>query len=86
MGKVSDVLIEIDELKDWNEDLECENQALKKRIEHLEAENARLSIVARKEMMSASKMRNVCYNALQAMDAQLSVAFHEIDDAVVRDH
>ena len=74
---------------DMRELLDMERDDLKianKRIEYLEQENARLAIVARKEMMSASQMRKVCYSTLQKIDAELTVGFHEIDNAVVRDH
>lgn len=107
MGKLKDILIEVEELNEMNEDLAARNAALHKtvydlrellemerddlaiannRLEHLSAENARLSEVARKEMQSANKMRRVIYNALQRIDGELTVAFHEIDDCVVRDH
>ena len=107
MGKMKDVLIEIEELNEQNEDLAARNAALHKqmydlrellemerddlkiahnRLEYLSEENARLSEVARKEMMSASKMRRIIYKVLQGLDGELTAAFHEIDDAVVRDH
>ena len=107
MGKMKDVLIEIEELTEQNDDLIARNTALHKtvydlkellemerddlkvaynRMEYLQEENARLAGVARKEMMSANQMRRVIYNALQRIDGELTVAFHEIDDCVVRDH
>ena len=107
MGKMKDVLIEIEELTEQNDDLIARNTELHKtvydlkellemerddlkvaynRMEYLSEENARLSEVARKEMMSANQMRRVIYNALQRIDGELTVAFHEIDECVVRDH
>ena len=86
MSIYKDQQIKIEDLEDLLEMHVATIRKLDKQIDQLTAENARLSKIARDEMMAANRMVRIIRSHLQNIDSELTVAYMEIEDAICRDH